>query len=104
MGAFNGHVNNQEADMNLKKLALAAAAGTTLLAAAPAFANPPHWAPAYGWHAKHHHHHRPPPVVIYVPAPMYYAPPQPQVVLPGPVFYGQVPVSPGVRVSFGVRL
>jgi len=97
--------------MNWKKLAIAAAAGTALLGASSAFANPPHWAPAYGWHAKHRHHYQPRPVVIYAPAPVYYAPPPvyyvappPRVVLPGPVIYGQVPVSPGVRVSFGMRL
>ena len=56
--------------MNLKKLALAAATGTTLLAAAPAFAHPPHWAPAHGWRAQHHqprHYHRAPPYVYYQP-------------------------------------
>ncbi len=98
--------------MNWNKLAVAAAAGIAMLGASPAFANPPHRAPAYGWHAqRHHHHHRPGPVVIYapapvyyLPAPVYYAPPPPQVVLPGPVIYGQVPVSPGLRVNFGLRL
>ena len=95
--------------MDLKKLALAAAAGTTLLAAAPAFAHPPQWAPAYGWRAKPHHAHyyphyyRPPAYVYYpaqpvvvAPAEYYYAPPR-------PVIYGQIPVGPDLRVSFGVR-
>jgi hypothetical protein len=99
--------------MNAKKIAIALAAGGTLLAAAPAFATPPHWAPAHGWRAKHHHHHhyrgaayvyypaRPvvvlPPRVVYAPPPpVYYAP-------PAPVLYGHVPVGPNARVSFGVR-
>lgn len=100
MRAFNGQVNNKEADMNLKKLTLAAVSGTTLLAAAPAFANPPHWAPAHGWrdHHRHYYYYRPQPVVVVPPAPYYYYP------QPAPVIYGQVQVSPGVRVSFGVRL
>ena len=95
--------------MNWNKLAIAATAGAALLGVSPAFANPPHWAPAHGWHARHHHHPRP--VVIYAPAPVYYAPPQvyyapppPPVFVPGPVFYGRIPVAPGLRVSFGVRL
>ena len=93
--------------MNLKKLALATAAGAALLATAPAFANPPHWAPAHGWRAKHHHPHyvyRAPayvyvparPVYVPAPAPVYYYPPR-------PVIYGQVPVGPDVRIGFGVR-
>jgi hypothetical protein len=84
--------------MNLKRLALAAAAGTSLLAAAPAFADPPHWAPAHGWRATHHHHYRSQPVVVYAPAPVYYYPP------PRPVIYGYIPVNPDLRVRFGVRL
>ena len=96
--------------MNWKNLAVVAAAATGLLGASSAFANPPHWAPAYGWRAKHHHY-RPRPVVIYVPAPVYYppapvyyAPPRPRIVVPGPVIYGQIPVSRDLRVSFGLRL
>lgn len=99
--------------MNARKIALALAAGTTLLAASPAFADPPHWAPAHGWRAKHHHPHyvyrapayvyypaRPvvvvPPPVYYAPAPVYYAP-------PAPVLYGHIPLNSGAHVSFGVR-
>ena len=99
--------------MNTKKIALALVAGTTVLAAAPAFADPPHWAPAYGWRAQHRHPHyyyRAPVTVYYparpvvvVPPPYYYAPP-PRVVYPGPVFYGNVPVAPGVQVQFRARL
>jgi hypothetical protein len=97
--------------MDLKKLTLAAAAGTAFFVAAPAFASPPHWAPAHGWRAKHHHHHRVKPVVVYapapvyyVPAPVYYAPPPPRIVVPAPVIYGHIPVSPNVSVNFGFRL
>lgn len=36
---------------------LAAAAFALPLVAAPAKADPPPWAPAYGWRAKHDHHH-----------------------------------------------
>jgi len=96
--------------MNWTKLAIAAAAGTTLLGAAPAFADPPRWAPAYGRHAKRVHVHRPRPVVVYAPAPVYYLPapvyyaPPPRVVVPAPVIYGHIPVSPNVSVNFGFRL
>ena len=97
--------------MNFKKLALAAAAGTTLFAAAPVFANPPHWAPAHGWRAKHHFHQRP--VVIYAPAPVYYYPPQPVYVPPPvvyypppprPVIYGNIPLNHGTRIGFTLGL
>ena len=100
--------------MNAKRIALALAAGSTLLVAAPVFADPPHWAPAHGWRARHDHPHyyyrapayvyypaRPvviaPPPVVYAPPPVYYAP-------PAPVIYGHIPVRPGVAVNFGVRL
>ena len=101
--------------MKSRTLALALAAGTALLAAAPAFADPPRWAPAYGWRAAHRHPHyyyRAPayvyvparPVVV-VPPPVAYAPAPPVVYAPpAPVLYGNVPVAPGVRVSFGFRL
>jgi len=90
--------------VSLKKIVFAAAAAATLLSAAPAFAHPPGWAPAYGWRAPYRHpYYRPayvyaPPPVYYVqPAPVYYAP-------PAPVFYGQIPISPGVQIGFRVRL
>ncbi len=100
--------------MRFRKLALAAAAGSTLLAAAPAFADPPHWAPAHGWRAKAHapHFYRAPAYVYYParpvviappPAYYYYAPPY-YYVPPRPAIYGRIPVSPEVAVSFGVRL
>ena len=61
-----------------KKLALIALG---LAASAPVFANPPHWAPAYGWRD----HHR---VVRYYPvAPRYvYAPPPRVIYRPAPTF------------------
>ena len=89
----------------LKKLAIAI--GASLGFAMPAFAGPPHWAPAHGWRAKHHHPHyyyRAPahvyyparPVVV-VPPPRYYyyAPPR-------PVIYGRIPLSRDVDVGFRV--
>jgi hypothetical protein len=93
-----------------KKLAIAAAA---LLVSAPALAHPPHWAPAYGWKAKHHR-----PVIVvaprpyyvapaYYPAPVYYYPapvyrPAP-VYHPAPMYYpAPAPVSP--TLSIGIRL
>lgn len=110
--------------MNWKTLALAASAGTALLGAAPAFADPPGHARAHGWHAKQAHRAPSRPVVIYrpapvypLPAPVYYAPPvvhvpppvihvPPRVyyVEPRPVLYGQIPVSPHLGISFGLRL
>ncbi|HVP09313.1 MAG TPA: hypothetical protein VMT02_07325 [Burkholderiales bacterium] len=101
--------------MKPRNLALALAAGTSLLAATPVFADPGHGAPAYGWRAAHRHPHyyyRAPayvyvparPVVV-VPPPVAYVPGPPVVYVPAaPVLYGHVPVAPGVRVSFGVRL
>ena len=100
--------------MKTRTLALALAAGTTLLAAAPAFADPGHWAPAYGWRAKHHQprYYYPAPAYVYVPArpvvvappPVVYAPPPVVYAPPAPVIYGHIPVRPGVSVNFGVRL
>lgn len=102
--------------MDLKKLALAAAAGTALLAAAPAFAHAPGWAPAYGWRAappRPHYVYRAPayvylparPVYLRPPAPVYYARPAPVYYAPpAPVFYGKIPLSPGVQIGFRVRL
>ncbi|HTP63693.1 MAG TPA: hypothetical protein VMJ14_16610 [Burkholderiales bacterium] len=93
--------------MNARKIALGLATGAALLAAAPAFAHDfgwrarpysPHYyrAPAYAYYPA-----RPvvvaPPPVVYAPAPVYYAP-------PAPVVYGTVPIAPGFRVNFGIRL
>ena len=81
-----------------KKALLLMAAGATLFASAPAFANRGYW---------HHPHAR---FVYVAPAPVYYAPP-PVYVAPAPAYY--VPPAPVVvppvvypapAVSFGVRI
>lgn len=94
--------------MDLKKLALAAAAGTTLLVAAPVFADPPHWAPAHGWRAQHyqprHYHYRAPAYVYYQPRPVYVPPPVVYYPPPRPVIYGNIPLDHGVRIGFAVGL
>jgi hypothetical protein len=92
--------------MNLKKISLAAAAGFTLLAAAPAFADPQHWAPAHGWRQHHQprHYYRAP-AYVYVPAaPVYYAPPAPVYYYPPPrpAIYGTVPIG-DTRVRIGLQ-
>ncbi len=109
--------------MNLKKLALGCAAGFTLLAAAPAFADPRHGAPAHGWraqqpqyqpnfraqHRPHYRHYRAPAYVyyqsrpIYVPPPVAYYPPPPVVYYePRPVIYGTLPIG-DARVRIGLQ-
>jgi uncharacterized protein YcfJ len=96
--------------MNASKTVLTLAAGT-LFAAAPAYADPPRWAPAHGYHSKHERvvvkhrrDHRPvvrevvvvrQPVVVkrtvvverpvYIQRPVYYAAPP---VRPAPVYVG----------------
>jgi hypothetical protein len=96
--------------MNASKTILTLAAGT-LFAAAPAYADPPRWAPAHGYHSKHERvvvkhrrDHRPAvrevvvvrrPVVVkrtvvverpvYLQRPVYYAAPP---VRPAPVYVG----------------
>jgi hypothetical protein len=109
-----GTQSNEETEhiMNLKKIAIAAAAGASLFAALPAFANG--W--DHGRHYGHYGHSYRAPVVVYrqapvyyapapvyyPPAPVYYAPPPPRVVYPAPVVYGRVPVGNTV-ISFGAR-
>jgi hypothetical protein len=102
----------------LKKILLALGSTAALGLSTAALADPPYWAPAYGWHAhayEHwHHHHRgysyaPAPVVV-VPAPrVVYAPPPPVaypyyaapvVVRPAPVY----PAAPGVSIRFNLPL
>ena len=101
--------------MNAKKIALTLAAGATLLVAAPVFADPPHWAPAHGWRAKHHHPHhyyRAPAYVYYparpvvvVPPPVYYAPPPaPVYYRPAPAIYGRIPVGHHASIGFSLPL
>lgn len=68
----------------LPALLAAILAGGLLADAVPALADPPPWAPAHGWRAKHEHKHKhkapkevhhhyyygaPPPQVVYVPVP-----------------------------------
>jgi hypothetical protein len=98
--------------MKARKIVLALAAGTTLLAAAPVFADPPRWAPAHGWRA---HHYRPyyypgyvyypaRPVVV-APPPVYYAPPPaPVYYRPAPAVYGQIPVGHHATIGFSLPL
>lgn len=101
--------------MFAKKLAIAAATAAGLGLAVPAFANPPHRAPAHGWRAKHGHdhryygHYRPYRVVVVRPAPVYYAPPRPVVVYqppvyvaPRPVIYGHFPLRRDVELGISV--
>jgi len=84
------------------KKALAAAALTAISGAA--LANPPHWAPAYGYRA-HVRHYAPPVRYYYPPAPrVVYRP----VVYP-PVVYRPAPVYPAATVvvpapGFSIRL
>jgi hypothetical protein len=102
--------------MNLKKLALAAAAGTTLLAAAPVFAHSD-WGPEYGWRGNYYRHHYYRPRVVYAPAPYYYAPrrvyyaprpvyyePRPAYYEPRPVIYGRIPLGHHSSVGFSLPL
>jgi hypothetical protein len=91
----------------LKKILFAAAA---LGFSGFALADPPHWAPAYGWrHRPHYYYYAPVPVVV-APAPrVVYAPPPPVVypyyaapvvVRPAPVY----PAVPGVSIRFNLPL
>lgn len=94
--------------MKAATLALALAAGTTLLAAAPAFAHPPYHAPAYGWRAKPVYRHVPyrGPAYVVVPARPVYVVPPPVIYVPPPrpAFYGTIPISPAVQVGVRLRL
>lgn len=91
--------------MLTKKTCSALAAGSLLLAAAPALASPPHWAPAHGWRAKQakpvvvKHYYHPAPVVrhVVVTRPVYVAP-APVVVHPSPVYYGAAYPAHGPNV------
>ena len=98
--------------MNLKKLALAVAAGSTLLAAAPVFAQSRYdhrWSgPSHSWRAPYHRYYysgyyrapryyMPPPVVYYTPPPAYYYE-------PSPVIYGRVPLRHHSSIGFSLPL
>src|SRR6478752_4513351 len=87
-------IKETEDVMNLKKIALATAAGASLFAAIPAF--------AHGWdHGRHYGHYRAP-VVVYRPAPVYVAP-APVYYPPAPVYYNRAPVvyAPPAPVVYG---
>jgi hypothetical protein len=90
----------------LKKTLLLTAAGLGFSTAA--LADPPHWAPAYGYRT-HYEHHRPyyavPRPVYVVPAPrvVYAAPPVP-VVYPAPVYPAPVYGSPSVSIRLNLPL
>ena len=91
----------------IKRKLITAAAGMLLLAASSAFAHPPHWAPAHGWHAKHHYrpyYYAPPAYVVVRPQPYYVYAPAPRVYYtPPPVVYSPAPVYPSWSVSIGGR-
>ena len=98
--------------MDLKKVALAVAAGTTLLAAAPAFADHrDNWrGSSHSWRAPHHRnyyynsyyraprYYMPPPVAYYTPPPPYYYAP------PAPVVYGRIPLGNHSSIGFALPL
>ena len=93
----------------LKKTLLVLGATAATLGSGLALADPPYWAPAYGWRAHHHHgyydddgyYYVPPRPVYVVPAPrVVYAPPPP-VVYPypaAPVVVRPVPIYPPAAV------
>ena len=94
--------------MSTKNIAMAAIAGTALLAASGAYARDDD---SHGFgprHYSHHHRHAPrfvvrqipryyyaPQTVYYAPVPVYYAPPR-------PVLYGTLPIG-DARVRFGLQ-
>jgi len=101
--------------MDLKKLALAAAAGTALLAATSAFAEPRDWERDrdHRWHERHNHHdhyrtpvrhaYYPPRraverVVVVQAAPVYYAPPPSR-----PVISTQIPIGRNSSINLDVQ-
>jgi hypothetical protein len=95
----------------LRKLAISLGAALLLGASLPAAADPPPWAPAYGWKHKHHRAQAAawvaPPVVAYVGAPVVaYVPPPVVVIRPRPVYvYPAYPRrEPGWDVSIGIRI
>jgi hypothetical protein len=114
----------KEITMELKKLALAAAAGTTLLAAAPVFAQPQDWERDHDHRAQERRHdaeyyrhrdhrdyrdHRAPErdyrhserVVVVPVAPVYYAPAPVQ---SRPGITAQVPIGRNANLTLDVQL
>jgi hypothetical protein len=98
----------------LKNTVLALSAAAAALVSTSVLADPPRWAPAHGYRAKHHHynHHHyyhAPRRVVVVPAPrVVYAPPPP-VVYPyyaAPVVVRPAPVyaAPAISIRFNIPL
>lgn len=100
-----------------KKIAIAAIAGTALLAASGAYARDDHYrghGPYAGYGHRHHGHHlyrhvpqrvfvRPAPVYYYAPEPVYYLPQPVYYAPPRPVIFGQIPISHDARLRIGVQ-
>ncbi|OFZ92976.1 MAG: hypothetical protein A2Z64_09715 [Betaproteobacteria bacterium RIFCSPLOWO2_02_67_12] len=70
-----------------KRIAILTAAGAALGATAPAFADPPHWAPAHGYRAKHYA----PRVATVYPRPYVVVAPRPVVAYRAPAYYYSAP-------------
>jgi hypothetical protein len=76
-----------------KKIALATAAGAALAFAAPAFADPPRWAPAPGYrhHQQEKHRGHSHGFVVVAPRPVFIAPPPARVIYRPYVVYSPPP-------------
>ena len=95
----------------LKKMLLVTSTAAAALGSTAVLADPPHWAKAHGWRAKHQHHHH---GHYYAPRPVYVAPrpvymvPAPRVVYaapPAPVYYpAPAAVYPAPSVSIRLHL
>lgn len=80
----------------LKKILLATSTAAAALGSTAVLADPPYWAPAHGWRAKHHHHgHHYGPYYdhYYAPREVYVAP-QPVYVVPAPRVIYAAPPAP----------
>ena len=97
----------------LNKTLLTLSAAAAALVSTSVLADPPYWAPAHGYRAKHHykhpHYYHAPKRVVVVPAPrVVYAPPPP-VVYPyyaAPVVVRPAPVyaAPAISIRFNIPL
>lgn len=76
-----------------KRIAILTAAGAALGVAAPAFADPPYWAPAQG---NRYQHHAPRAIAVH-PRPVVFVRPAPVALYRAPVYYGPAPM-PAYRV------
>ncbi|MFN2646848.1 MAG: hypothetical protein ABR570_17810 [Burkholderiales bacterium] len=99
----------------LKKTLFTLATTAVLAFSGAALADPPHWAPAYGYYKHKHHRHYYAPAPVVVPAPrVVYAPPPPVaypyyaapvIVQPEPVAVPVYPAAPaGVSIRFHLPL